>query len=138
MTPYPFRFIIRSGCLVVWPEATGFSFTRRKAKVDIFNYLPNGATFQIHCKSKNNDLGVHVIGPGQKYELSFTPNIWGRTLFFCGVSWSGGHFVFDIYRDRRDNMDRCKHYCRWHVTKDAVIGFREDGPNADIVIPWNK
>ncbi|OWM79389.1 hypothetical protein CDL15_Pgr003562 [Punica granatum] len=110
----------------------------RKVTVDMFNALPNGASFKIHCKSGDDDLGLHVIGPNEKYQLRFKPNFWGTTLFFCGMSWAGGHKVFDIYRYYRDFMDRCQGYCRWQATKDVILGFRQNRPDPDINIPWEK
>ncbi|KAF8016973.1 hypothetical protein BT93_H2234 [Corymbia citriodora subsp. variegata] len=44
-----------------------------------------GTTLTVHCKSKDDHLGVHYIR--ESWSFSFTPNPFGRTLFFCGFSW---------------------------------------------------
>ncbi|OWM71369.1 hypothetical protein CDL15_Pgr027020 [Punica granatum] len=106
-------------------------FKPRKVTVVVFNDLPNGASFNIHCKSGDDDVGLHVMGPNQKYQLRFALYLRGTTLFFCGMSWAGGHKVFDIYRTKRDNMRRCKNYCRGQVTKDDILGFRQNRPDPD-------
>ncbi|PKI64250.1 hypothetical protein CRG98_015360 [Punica granatum] len=46
-----------------------------KVLVDISNKLPNGTSFTFHCKSKNDDLGTHVVEPGQKYGFRFRGRI---------------------------------------------------------------
>ncbi|XP_031374985.1 S-protein homolog 5-like [Punica granatum] len=111
-----------------------------EVNVDIANKLPNGATFTIHCKSGNDDLGTHVIGAGKSYGFSFKINVTGSTLFFCGVSWQGGQVEFDIYNTSRDDGKRCSDECKWLAKEDAVVGFNfiGTGPNPDIVIPWQK
>ncbi|PKI64257.1 hypothetical protein CRG98_015367 [Punica granatum] len=99
--------------------------------VSISNQLPNGAPFTIHCKSKDDDLGTHVIGAGQSYEFSFRINFWETTLFFCGLGKQGGHVDFDIYKVPY----RCDD-CKWQVRGDAVVGLGMDPDSKDIVIPW--
>ncbi|OWM86195.1 hypothetical protein CDL15_Pgr011019 [Punica granatum] len=133
-------------CLVVSRAATTVAVAANtdifglfpKIRVDVFNELPRGATFTIHCKSRDDDLGTHVIQPGQKYEFSFRVNFFKTTLFHCGVSWEGGHVDFALYRASRDDNGRCDEYCRWQARGDAIVGYRENRPDPDIVIPWNK
>ncbi|PKI31211.1 hypothetical protein CRG98_048399 [Punica granatum] len=100
-------------------------------KVTISNQLPNGAPFTIHCKSRDNDLGTHVIGAGQTYEFSFRINFPGTTLFFCGVGWQGGQVEFDIYRASY----KCDG-CYWEVREDFILGYIDGSPKPDVAIPW--
>jgi hypothetical protein len=37
--------------------------------------------FNVHCKSKDNNLGDHVIHNNEYYHWEFRPNIWGTTSF---------------------------------------------------------
>lgn len=60
-----------------------------KTVVQVFNQL-YGTSFTIHCKSKDDDLGTHKVGPKGNYRFEFRANFGGTTLFFCEVSWAGG------------------------------------------------
>lgn len=104
-------------------------------RVEIFNLLPHGKSFVVHCKSKEDDLGPHVIGPGKSYWFKFKNNVWITTLFFCGVTWEGGRAMFDIYKARRD-QPRCARFCSWQAREAFIFGFQEGSQVADIVIPW--
>lgn len=35
--------------------------------------LPNPQSLIVHCKSKDNDLGNHVLRVGESYRFSFRP-----------------------------------------------------------------
>ncbi|KAJ4836664.1 hypothetical protein Tsubulata_005530 [Turnera subulata] len=71
-------------------------------KVYVENGLENNSEFTIHCKSADDDLGVHVIKGGEKYEWRFRVNFLGTTLYFCGVSTKHGSGVYDLYDAPRD------------------------------------
>lgn len=111
---------------------------RPKTVVDIFNRLPNGESFSIHCKPKDNDLGVHEIGTGQKSAITFGVNLWQTAVFYCGVSRKAGHVKFVIYGAERDYINRRTEYCKWEPRGDAVVGFQQNKTNPDIVLPWIK
>lgn len=120
------------------------TFTYPVTHVRIYNNL-GGDDLTIHCKSKNDDLGTHVIYNNQCYTWKFRINIWESTLFFCGLSWKGGSGVYDIYKARRDyNKVRCMKECDWFVTKDGIEGYTESYPfysrkhERDIVFEWQN
>ncbi|QCD85985.1 Plant self-incompatibility S1 [Vigna unguiculata] len=108
----------------------------------IVNKLGHGTPLTLHCKSKNDDLQVHVIQYDQSFRWKFRPNFWGTTLFYCYFWWSGGRGAYDIYKDRRDH-DRCTHNCDWYVTKEGVEGYTEENKNygkkrrRDILFKWD-
>ncbi|KAJ4827663.1 hypothetical protein Tsubulata_017671 [Turnera subulata] len=77
-----------------------------KMNVSIANTLEDKSDFTIHCKSGDDDLGVHVIKVGGKYEWSFRVNFWGTTLYFCGVTTKHGSGVYDLYDASRDNTGK--------------------------------
>ncbi|GAV63238.1 LOW QUALITY PROTEIN: Self-incomp_S1 domain-containing protein, partial [Cephalotus follicularis] len=87
-------------------------------RVQITNQMASNVT--IHCKSKNDDLGIHVISSGQSYGWGFKVNFWQTTLFFCGFTTEKGRGVYDIYKARRDNL-RCLdgNTCFWDVEDDG-------------------
>ncbi|OWM73851.1 S-protein homolog 5-like [Punica granatum] len=108
-----------------------------KVMVEVNNSLPGDASFNIHCKSKDDDLGIHIIGVYQNYKFKFKVNFWATTLFFCGIRWQGGGVTFDIYYAKRD-LNRCPHHCLWLVREVGVMGFQQDKPTPDIIIPWDN
>ncbi|KAF8012359.1 hypothetical protein BT93_I0492 [Corymbia citriodora subsp. variegata] len=83
------------------------------SSVQIVNNLPGGLLLTIHCKSKDDDLGIHEISSGNQWGFPFKPNIWGTTLFFCSFQWPGSFYHFDVYDDGRDH-GRCS-YCVWNI-----------------------
>ncbi|KAF7851096.1 hypothetical protein BT93_L4557 [Corymbia citriodora subsp. variegata] len=103
-----------------------------KVHVVIQNDLPAGTTLSVHCKSKQDDLGVQHIT--SSWEFSFKPNFWGATLFFCSFSWPGQFHWFDISDQDRDEGDCNK--CIWRIRSDRPCRF--DGPTGvyDICYPW--
>ncbi|KAJ6863716.1 hypothetical protein NC652_040310 [Populus alba x Populus x berolinensis] len=78
----------------------------KPTRLNINNDLGPGLDLTIHCKSKNNDLGQHVVPFGGEYTIDFCSNFWRSTLFFCGVSWSGKFHWFDVYDASRDSSRR--------------------------------
>lgn len=107
----------------------------QKTHVVVYNFLEGLNNFTIHCMSKDDDLGSHVIGPEDNYDWGFRSNIWGTTLFFCGLSCPYGSGTFDLYKAERDR-ERCL-VCVWHVTKDGIYGY--DGSHTlDVEYKWPK
>ncbi|KAI4329889.1 hypothetical protein MLD38_028222 [Melastoma candidum] len=105
--------------------------------VQVYNNLTNGDSFGIHCKSKDNNLGFHIMGPNQVYQFKFKANVWGSTRFYCGVSLKGDRgVVFDLFKDSRDGT-RCPTFCRWSVFRDGVHGYREDTGAEDQFFAFN-
>lgn len=76
----------------------------------IYNGLENQKTLQIHCKSKDDDLGVHQLMPGEFYHFHFLPRaffpFFGSTLFFCGFVFDNTLHWYNIYDQLRDRK-RC-------------------------------
>lgn len=107
-----------------------------KTVVQVFNRL-NGTSFTIHCKSKDNHLGTHKVGPKGNYRFKFRANFVGTTLFFCGVSWARGWTMFDIYSTKRD-INRCQTYCKWEVLGDGLYGYRQKDKVCDLKIPFKN
>lgn len=84
--------------------------------VQITNKLENGEDLTLHCKSKDDDLGVHLLHRDESYRFRFCPHLLGKTLFFCSFVWSGQVHWFDIYNGKKDNC----HYCNWRITHSAA------------------
>src|ERR1044072_44058 len=99
-------------CLLTLPSV------RSKKHITVSNNLEGGLDLTIHCKSRDDDLGVHVLHTSETFEWSFTPNFWGTTLFYCSFQWQGAPSIlwFDIFDGSRD--DNC-HRCAWTIKKNG-------------------
>jgi hypothetical protein len=110
----------------------------KRARVEIFNDLGDGLDLTVHCKSKDKDLGVHVIKyPNGFFEFDFKPNFWGTTLYFCGFRWNGGELKwFDIYDFERDHP-QCSD-CFWKIKPDGACQLNYNTKDYDLCFPWNS
>ncbi|KAK7251267.1 hypothetical protein RIF29_34310 [Crotalaria pallida] len=115
------------------PVVTG----RSTVTVRLTNYLPHNLNATIHCKSKDNDLGEHVLPVYSKYEFSFKPNIFGTTLFFCGITWRDASIEYEIYSYKRDHAYRCATECNWLIKEEALICLsQDDAGQPNLIVPW--
>ncbi|PIN25337.1 hypothetical protein CDL12_01920 [Handroanthus impetiginosus] len=96
-----------------------------KTIVRVYNNLGKDIDLNLHCKSKDDDLGVHLLRNGDCFEWKFHPNIIGTTLFYCDMKWQNVTGDFDIYVAQRDE-ERCLN-CVWQVSQDGVRGYNEEG-----------
>ncbi|GAV59088.1 Self-incomp_S1 domain-containing protein, partial [Cephalotus follicularis] len=100
--------------------------------VTITNTLQSNVT--IHCKSKDDDLGEHVLSHDDSFRWHFIVNFSRTTLFFCGFTSQYGRGVYDIVKARRD-MERCSQ-CLWEVKEDGVHGYKDNATTDDIWYKW--
>ncbi|KAM6565510.1 hypothetical protein CsatA_024638 [Cannabis sativa] len=118
-------------------------FFIHKTHVAITNYLDSDrADLTVHCKSKDDDLGVHVIPFNSSYEIVFYPSVWDNTLFFCSMKWPETPLVthwFDIYDEKRDNKQcqSCEHY-DWKINRSGPCMFSQNTKQFTICYDWNK
>ncbi|KAM1033812.1 hypothetical protein FF1_037260 [Malus domestica] len=101
-----------------------------KIHIDVENTLVSNTVVELHCKSKSDDLGNHVIPHGGAYNFTFHDDFWDRTLFFCYMQWrrSDGKWVkaaFNIYKPKRDQK-RCMHRCKWQINEYGIFSFTLD------------
>lgn len=112
-------------------------------RVHIKNALATSGPAQdltVSCKSKDDELGTHVIAPWGSWDFKFHPNFWPSTLFFCRFSWpSLGTEIkwFDIYdqvRDERHCFDCC-----WTIIPNGACRCKCSGPcdYLDNCYGWN-
>ena len=104
--------------------------------VKIHNSLEGSLDLTVHCKSKDDDLGVHLLHPGDNYGFSFNERIiFGNTLFFCSFIWNGELHYFDIYQGGDLSKTNCD-YCNWNIFKLGPCRISKHGD--PICFPWNK
>jgi hypothetical protein len=105
-----------------------------------------GSDVIVHCKSKDDDLGLHTISNEQEYQWSFKPNIFETTLFYCYVSWARApdfSFGFEAYnfRDRfscTGSTNGSNHDCYWLFAPDGVYLSDAETNTWNFRYPWPK
>ncbi|KAH0993658.1 hypothetical protein GBA52_005141 [Prunus armeniaca] len=107
-----------------------------KTHVRVTNDLGGDLTLSVHCKSKDDDIGVQVLPPHASFQFSFRPHVTGLTLFFCGFRWPGEFRWFDIYTAMRD-QGVCFN-CFWSIGPDGPCMFNEESQKYDICYSWNR
>lgn len=107
-----------------------------KTHVLVRNDLHPNVNLTIHCKSKNDDLGSHVLTYQSTYEFSFLPNFWRTTLYFCSFQWPPNEFHWlDIFVG---GSDACK-LCQWSLYRpDGLCRFNSSSKKYDECYSWNK
>lgn len=106
-----------------------------KVHMAIFNRLGEEYDLTVHCKSADDDLGIHVLKNSASFSFKFKPNWIGTTLFFCGLKWQKGSLSFEAYYFPEDRR-RCKRSCHWDATRGGVRGYNNKGDN-DMTLEWD-
>ncbi|KAK8643590.1 hypothetical protein V6N13_012878 [Hibiscus sabdariffa] len=121
--------------LTVFFVASEASFLLHKADVLVYNDLGVGMQLMVHCKSRNDDLRVRILGYRNHFEFKFRPQFWGSTLFHCTFKWNGVSHRFDIYEQNRDI--RLCNRCLWNITLKGPCMLNSKTSKYDICYPWN-
>ena len=109
--------------MLVWSNSFGLPHV----KVSITNNLEGNEDLNIHCKSKDDDLGQHLLHINQTFDWGFKPKFFGNTLFFCSFQWEKNPLLsFDAYDERRD-LGYCED-CHWYIHKDAPCRYQRRNP----------
>jgi hypothetical protein len=95
---------------------------------DYHVHIQNGLKDYIlgaHCKSKDDDLGFQYIAINGEFQWKFRYNLFHTTLFFCSLSWIGGHRTFDAFlNDGAFFNNSCARYnCYWKAQVDGIYSF---------------
>ncbi|XP_028773432.1 S-protein homolog 2-like [Neltuma alba] len=107
-----------------------------KRTVRMTNDLGGGLDLTVHCKQKDEDLGVHLLHPNETYEFTFRPNFWGTTLYFCGFSWPGVLHWFNIFTMKRD-FKKC-FTCIWQIRQDKPCRLGKKSHVFDDCYNWSS
>lgn len=103
------------------PSQADFAFVRHH--VHIINNLPGDLI--LHCQSKDNDLGVRTLHPGEEQMIRFRVNIWMTTHFYCLAQSEWKYKYFDAFKVKRDKF-RCGKQCYWSIRDDGIY-YSSDG-----------
>ncbi|XP_054786010.1 S-protein homolog 5-like [Prosopis cineraria] len=105
--------------------------------VRITNDLGKGRVLKIHCKSKNDDLGVHNLSFQSTYQWKFRSNIFLRvTLFYCYMWWGKVEGSFNVYEAARDDK-KCED-CKWSIRTDGAYWFDPQNGHWNLLYRWPK
>ncbi|PRQ21876.1 putative plant self-incompatibility S1 [Rosa chinensis] len=126
---------------------TFLAICEAKITVSISNFLAEEyedevkLDLNVHCKSKDDDLGPHVLSFLEGYEFRFNPNIWRTTLFHCTMAWPSHFHHFVIYDQSRDGGCILNDsQCIWRVIESGPCKL-ETLPNRTEIWdshPWNN
>ncbi|KAH7521862.1 hypothetical protein FEM48_Zijuj07G0077000 [Ziziphus jujuba var. spinosa] len=125
-------------CDIIWEKVAKGHIVVFDARRVIVNYLGKNAILNLHCQSKDDDLGAHDLPYTDSFNWSFNVNIWKTTLYYCDMG-SGdliGHF--DIFVAKRD-MNRCgDDKCVWRVNRDVLYLYIKDVDDYVCQFDWPK
>ncbi|KDP44436.1 hypothetical protein JCGZ_16269 [Jatropha curcas] len=121
--------------LLVLSRCEGWMFPKTQT-VNVTNVL--GLDLTVHCKSKDDDLGVKLLHHNGYFTFRFKPNFVDNTLFYCSFAWKNNFHWFDIYSVQRDD-DKCDdNYCSWIVQPLGPCMWNKDKKIFNDCFPWNK
>lgn len=109
--------------------------------VHIINNLDDHVTLCIHCWSRDDDLGRHVLKPNKEFKWSFYDNYFIPTRFYCNMDYGRGrkrrraHFVvYDTTKTLRSRP--CYKHCKWSVRNIGLYAYDETDNFWDFEVPW--
>ncbi|KAK2400934.1 hypothetical protein P8452_07766 [Trifolium repens] len=89
--------------------------------VNITNTLSGNLDLTIHCKSKEDDLGEHLLHHGESFTWRFCNRLIGSTLFYCSFRWNNELHWYNAYDEARD-----LYHC--HPNKHCIYLVKQSGP----------
>ncbi|RHN62799.1 putative plant self-incompatibility S1 [Medicago truncatula] len=92
--------------------------------VNIHNSLEGSLDLIVHCKTMDDDFGVHPLHPGDNYGFSFNEKV----LFDspCSFGWNGETHSFNIYHASNLRKSNCDD-CNWNIFKSGPCRIQQHG-----------
>ncbi|KAL8260056.1 hypothetical protein R6Q59_028009 [Mikania micrantha] len=92
-----FIFLTTLVCIIAVAAAKGCTFSKGWT-INVINNINNNDKVQVHCKSKDNDIGMKSLGFHESINWEFCENIVGpSTLYFCHFYKGNQQLVFDVF-----------------------------------------
>ncbi|XVF21439.1 hypothetical protein REPUB_Repub12eG0090500 [Reevesia pubescens] len=125
-------FFLLVSAIIAISSSTSWSSEAGKEHADMFedyktwhvhavNGMSHNKILFLHCKSRNNDLGIHNLTVGTEFDWKFKPQIFGKTLFWCYMASDNVHASFDVFWYDNDLFYRCNwKQCIWIAKDDGV------------------
>lgn len=119
-----FFFIIIPIFLIIQSRTNAFDENiriRLKYKAHIMNGLATDKVpTRIHCYSKDDDLGAHLLWMKEEFRFEFTVDFWKKTHFWCDMGFGTNERTVDVFQTGIET-----HTCR--STGNCFWSMREDG-----------
>ncbi|KAK9724827.1 hypothetical protein RND81_05G101300 [Saponaria officinalis] len=77
-----------------------------------------GSKLYLHCKSRDDDLGMQQLLRGQHLQWHFGVNFWMTTLYFCHFYWREQNRSFVVFK-AGDEDAWCDHWVFWEVRNNG-------------------
>lgn len=105
--------------------------------VSVVNGLSNNSELLVHCKSKDNDLGIHNLWPGTNFNWSFRENFFQRTLFWCYARKDDVHSSFKVFWQDALLFYKCLwKNCIWVAKDDGIYIKNLDQGHDEFRYTW--
>ncbi|GER42531.1 plant self-incompatibility protein S1 family [Striga asiatica] len=106
-------------------------FFTRKFTIHITNKLPpKSDPLELHCASKDDDLGFHTLSPNQSFSWGFCENFVPNTLFFCHIWWESKDIGFESFNfEFHDGCIPDGSQCFWEVRVDGLYRLTDSSRN---------
>ncbi|KAK8614889.1 hypothetical protein V6N13_068678 [Hibiscus sabdariffa] len=104
-----------------------------KWHVHVVNGLSNNKILLVHCKSADDDLGIHNLAVDSETQCNFKLNLIGSTLFFCYMASESDHVHarLDVFWEDPNLFHVCDwKRCIW-TAKDNGIYLKNIPENHD-------
>ncbi|CAI0441208.1 unnamed protein product [Linum tenue] len=102
--------------------------------VSVSSELTGGKVLLVHCKSADDDLGIHNLTAGSEFKWQFVPLIQGgTTLFWCYLAPDDSHHAsFEAYNNDH-RIYEYKTHTYWIGKDDGVYAKLVD-KNVDMLV----
>ncbi|PIN04744.1 hypothetical protein CDL12_22722 [Handroanthus impetiginosus] len=119
------------GINILQSFVSGCSVLTYKHEVHIIRDLPPGASpLKLHCASKTNDLGYHILSTNQDFHWNFCENIVPNTLFFCHFWWESKEIAFEVFNAKWTGQTKSKYY--WVIKSDGIYYYDDFAQKSEI------
>ncbi|XP_076931930.1 S-protein homolog 21-like [Bidens hawaiensis] len=96
--------------------------------INVINDINSKQKVGVHCKSKDDDIGMKYLGFHESVDWSFCENIWTpSTLFVCHAYKGTQEQVFDVFNHNtilplcpEPDSKRDKYRCSWLIKADGI------------------
>ncbi|KAK7279462.1 hypothetical protein RJT34_24515 [Clitoria ternatea] len=109
-----------------------------KWHVYIVNGLNNNQNLLAHCKSSDDDLGIHNLSPGSNLTWSFMTDFVHSTLFWCYVRKDNVSASFEVFWYDDRFFDKCGwKNCIWVARDEGVFLTHLDHNVEELFYTWD-